>query len=86
MGDLIQFPSADNPFTTRLEKAADYARETTEAARLALRARNEVVHEAVDSGYPQAAAARAMKMSAPSVTRILAKPPEKTNLPSADAA
>lgn len=86
MGQLIQFPSADNPYTERLEKAADYARETGEIHRLALIARNELVHEAIDHAYPQAAAARAMKMSAPSVTRILAKPPEKTNLPSADAA
>ena len=86
MGQLIQLPSADNPYTERLKKAADYARETGESHRLALIARNELVHEAVDNGYPQAAAARAMRMSAPSVTRILAKPPEKTNLQDADAA
>jgi len=86
MGQLIQFPSADNPYSERLAKAADYAREIGEMYRLALVARNEIVHEAVDHGHPQAAAARDMKMSKPSVTRILAKPPEKTNLPDADAA
>lgn len=78
MGDLVQFPSADNPYTARLEKAGTYVRETEEAYRLALTARNELVHEAVDSAYPQAAAARALRMSAPSVTRILARPPAAT--------
>ena len=75
MGDLVQFPSADNPYKARLEKAGDYVRETAEAARLALTARNELVHEAIDHGYPQSLAARDLKVSRPSVTRILAMPP-----------
>lgn len=75
MGDLVQFPGVDNAFTVRLEKAGEHVRDTDEAHRLALRARNELVHEAIDNGYPQRAAARALKMSPPSVTRILARPP-----------
>jgi FixJ family two-component response regulator len=75
MGDLIQFPSADSPYKERLEKAGAHERDTREAHLLALKGRNELVHEAVDSGYLQAAVARDLKISRPSVTRILAMPP-----------
>lgn len=84
MGDLIQFPGADNPFRARLEKAGSHERDTRDAHRLALKARNELVHEAVDNGYPQAAVARDLNMSRPSVTRILSMPPSA--LPATDAA
>lgn len=85
MGQVVQFPSADNPFRPRLEKAGDYVRETAEANRLALIARNELVHEAVDNGYLQSLIARDLKISRPSVTRILSVPPT-TIAPEVDAA
>jgi predicted XRE-type DNA-binding protein len=75
MGDLLRFPDADNPFRERLEKAGAHERDTREAHQLALRARNELVHKAVDNKYLQAAVARDLKISRPSVTRILAMPP-----------
>jgi hypothetical protein len=75
MGELVQFPSADNPYKARLEKAGAHERDTREAHQLALRARNELVHEAVDNGYLQAAIARDLRLSRPSVTRILSVPP-----------
>jgi hypothetical protein len=86
MGDLVQFPSADNPFRARLEKAGQHVRETHEAWQLALVARNELVHEAVDQKYPQSAAARDLKVSRPSVTRILALPPRAAAAEEASAA
>lgn len=75
MGKLVQFPGADNQYTERLEKAGEHERDTREAHELALKARNELVHLAVDDGYPQAAAAKALQLSRPSVTRILSIPP-----------
>lgn len=75
MGELVQFPGADNPYKARLEKAGAHERDTRAAHQLALRARNELVHEAVDNGYLQAAIARDLHISRPSVTRILAMPP-----------
>ena len=85
MGEVVQFPSADNPFRPRLERAGDYVRETAEAHRLALISRNELVHEAIDNGYPQSAAARDLGISRPSVTRILSVPPTRI-VPEVDAA
>jgi predicted XRE-type DNA-binding protein len=71
MGDLIQFPGN---YSERLEKAGRHVRDTGEAYRLALTARNELVHEAVDQKYPQSKIATDLGISRPSVTRILGLP------------
>lgn len=71
MGNVIQFPGLDAAWRERLEKAGEHERDTRTAHRLALESRNALVHEAVDNGFQQTEVARAIKISAPSVTRIL---------------
>lgn len=76
MGAVLKFPENRVAWTERLGKAADHERETAEAHRLALDARNALVHAAVDDGYPQAHIATAMKCARATITRILAVPPK----------
>lgn len=78
MGQVVRFPGESDEWRVRLEKAGAHERDTRQAYQLALRGRNELVHQAIDDGYPQSAAARALHISRPSVTRILSMPPEQT--------
>lgn len=70
--NVIKFPEG---WRQRLERSAAYEQETKEAHKLALAARNQLVHEAVDDGFPQTYIARALGVTRPTVTRILADPP-----------
>lgn len=73
MDNVIKFP--EGSWRQRLERAAEHERDTAEAHRLALEARNEIVHGAVDDGFPQQYVARAIGVTRPTITRILARPP-----------
>lgn len=73
MGDVIAFPRQES-WRDRLVKAATHERDLKEQHNLALKARNGLIHQAVDNGYPQSYIAHALGISRPSVTRILATP------------
>lgn len=70
MGEVVEIPN----YAARLERAANYERDTREQHDKALAARNALIHEAIDNKFPQNAAARATKLSAPTITRILSLP------------
>lgn len=70
MGEVVELPN----YGARLARAAEYERDTREQHDRALAARNALIHEAVDHKYPQNAAARDTKLSAPTITRILSLP------------
>lgn len=73
MGDVHAFPPAG--FKERLRAAGQHERDTHQAHLLAMEARNRVIHEAVDCGFPQKIIAEVLGISRPSVTRILSMPP-----------
>lgn len=70
MGEVVQLPT----YGDRLRRASAYERETKELHDSALKARNRLIVEAVDNGYPQNRAAGDCTLSAPTITRILATP------------
>lgn len=72
MGVVHPFPAG---YAERLEAAGAHERDTRQAHALALEARNRLIHEAVDNGVPGKFIAKVLRMSPPSVTRILSVPP-----------
>lgn len=70
MGDVLQFPT----HKARLVGLSDRERDTRDAHRHALRARNRAIVEAVDDGYAQNRVAADCGMKPSSITRILALP------------
>ncbi|MBK3534492.1 MULTISPECIES: hypothetical protein [unclassified Streptomyces] len=59
-------------YAERLKAAADAVAEDKERWKLSIKQRNEIIAEAVDAGYPQAAAAKSAKVSQPHVVRVMA--------------
>jgi hypothetical protein len=59
-------------YADRLQAAAQAVRDRKDAWKLAISQRNEIIAEAVDNGYPQAAAARNGGVSQPHVVRVMA--------------
>lgn len=59
-------------YAERLTGAADAVAEAKERWKLSIQQRNEIIAEAVDNGYAQAATAKAARVSQPHVVRVMA--------------
>lgn len=59
-------------YAERLRAAAQTVTDRKDAWKHAIQQRNEIIAEAVDNGYPQAAAAKNGGVSQPHVVRVMA--------------
>lgn len=59
-------------YAERLKGAASAVAEAKERWKMAIRQRNEIIADAVDSGFPQSAAAKNAKVSQPHIVRVMA--------------